>query len=177
MGNDAVVNDRRSDSELRPWLVAGGVLMDDDGRVLLVQNQRRGGAIDWSTPGGVIDAGEHLIEGLGREVEEETGLRVTDWLGPLYRIEVIAPGFGFHLRVEAHRAVAFSGSLTIEDPDGIVIAADFVDVAVARQRLASAPQWVWEPLLDHLADEVDDGRLYAYRLEGSTPADRRVVRL
>ncbi len=177
MGHDAVVSNGRADNELRPWLVAGGVLLDDHGRVLLVQNQRRGGSVDWSTPGGVIDAGERLIEGLGREVHEETGLRVTEWLGPLYRIDVVAPGFGFHLQVEAHRAVSFTGSLTIDDPDGIVVGADFVDVDDARRRLESAPQWVSEPLLDHLADDVDDGRLYAYRLEGSNPVDRRVIRL
>ncbi len=164
-------------NDLRQWLVAGGVLIDTDGHVLLVQNRRRGGALDWSTPGGVIDEGESLIAGLGREVSEETGLTVEAWSGPLYRIEVDAPGFGFFLRVEAHRAVSYRGQLTVDDPDGIVIDAAFVHLDEARQRLADAPRWVSEPLLEHMEHRFDDGRLYAYRLEGSTAADRRVVRL
>lgn len=161
---------------LRHWLVAGGVVVDD-GSCLLVQNRRRNGLLDWSTPGGVIDPGEALLAGLGREVAEETGLAVTDWHGPLYRVEVIAPGFGFHLRAEAHRALGFAGSIVIDDPDGIVVEAEFVTVDVAAQRLADAPRWVSEPLLEHLREGVDDGRLYAYRLEGDGARNRRVVRL
>ena len=71
---------------VREWLV-GGALVESDGRLLLVRNQRRGGYEDWSTPGGVIDADDgSLLDGLTREVEEETGLRVTCWEGPLYEV-------------------------------------------------------------------------------------------
>jgi 8-oxo-dGTP diphosphatase len=162
--------------ELRQWTVAGGILARE-GRVLLVQNQRRNGDVDWSPPGGVIDEGESAIEGLRREVEEETGFQVQAWSGPIYRIEVEAPGFGFFLRVEAHLALDFGGELRIDDPDGIVIGAEFVDAELARLRLDGAPRWVAEPVLDHVIDGVDDGRLYSYRLEGSGPEDRNVVRL
>ena len=163
-------------TELRHWSVAGGVL-ERDGRFLLVQNLRRNGDLDWSTPGGVIDDGESLLEGLSREVEEETGLRVRSWTGPLYRIEVTAPGYGFFLQVEAHLATGFDGELHIDDPDGIVVQAEFVDLAGARERLSDASRWVGEPLLDHFVDGVSDGRLYSYRLDGTGPDDRRVVRL
>jgi len=163
-------------AELRQWMVAGGVLVRD-GQLLLVQNKRRNGDLDWSTPGGVVDEGESAIEGLSREVIEETGLTVTGWTGPLYRIEVTAPGFGFFLRVEAHLANGFDGELNVDDPDGIVVDAEFVGIEAARIRLADAPPWVAEPLLEHVVDGVDDGRLYCYRIDGSGPADRNVVRL
>ena len=53
---------------VREWLV-GGALVEAPTGVLLVRNVRRGGATDWSTPGGVIDAEDaSLLAGLTREV-------------------------------------------------------------------------------------------------------------
>ena len=72
---------------MRDWLVAGGLLRGSDG-VLLVQNERRNGSLDWSTPGGVIDEGETLLQGLTREVHEETGLVVAGWDALAYEVEV-----------------------------------------------------------------------------------------
>ena len=52
-----------------------GALVESSAGVLLVQNRRRNGAMEWSTPGGVIDASDAtVLSGLAREVEEETGL-------------------------------------------------------------------------------------------------------
>ncbi len=93
---------------MRAWTVAGG-LIESDGRLLLVQNQRRDGSLDWTTPGGVVDPGEELLEGLTREVEEETGLTVSGWEGPLWIVEAEAPDMGWTLVVEVHRAVGFEG--------------------------------------------------------------------
>jgi len=75
----------RQTREVRNWTVAGGVVVSDEG-LLLVQNRRRNGSFDWSPPGGVIEVadGETVVDGLTREVEEETGLRVLEWAGPLY---------------------------------------------------------------------------------------------
>ena len=67
---------------MRRWTVGGGVIFDSD-RILMVHNHRRGGRTDWSTPGGVIDEGETVLEGLTREVEEEPGLAVQGWSGPV----------------------------------------------------------------------------------------------
>ena len=63
---------------MRRWQVAGGLLADRRG-LLLVANRRRDGSVDWSTPGGVVDDGETPIVALGREVAEETGLIVDAW--------------------------------------------------------------------------------------------------
>lgn len=161
---------------LRHWAVAGGVVRNNVGEVLLVENRRRNGELDWSTPGGVIDPGESSTSGLTREVAEETGLRIEGWSGPLYRIEVIAPGFGFFLRVEAYEATGYTGSLVIDDPDEIVVAADFFAHDDAIARLVDAPRWVSEPLSEQLRDGVADGRLYSYDLLGSSRADQRVTR-
>ena len=97
---------------MRQWVVGGGLILGDDG-LLLVRNRRRNGALDWSPPGGVIDEGETLLAGLTREVVEETGVVVARWQGPVYEVEVEAPDLGWHLRVEAHMAVDFAGEVRI----------------------------------------------------------------
>lgn len=50
-----------------------GVVVDDSGRALSV---RRREPPRWELPGGALEVGERLTEGLVREVEEEIGLRV-----------------------------------------------------------------------------------------------------
>lgn len=66
--------DRREYPE-RPMIGVGGVVISD-GRALLV---RRGGPPlqgQWSIPGGMLEVGETLIEGVRRELAEETGIDV-----------------------------------------------------------------------------------------------------
>jgi len=168
------------------WVVGGAVIESsvlgrvgpapDDG-LLLVQNLRRGGLVDWTPPGGVIYHGETVIGGLTREVEEETGLTVLTWSGPLYEIVAVAPGLGWTLRVEVHRAVEVSGCIrTGDDPDGIVVGADVVPLTQCEERLGAAHPWVREPLMDWVADRWAGTRVYRYHVEGSDPANLRVSR-
>jgi 8-oxo-dGTP diphosphatase len=51
---------------------AGGVVVADDGRVVLVHRPRYD---DWTLPKGKLDGGESFEDAALREVEEETGLR------------------------------------------------------------------------------------------------------
>lgn len=135
---------------MRHWTVGGGVVRNADG-ILLVQNRRRGGGLDWSTPGGVIDAGESVLDGLTREVAEETGLDVLAWSVPAYRVEVEFAAQGWYLEVASHLALDWSGEIRLADPDGIVVDARFVAGGEASDLLRSAPRWVGEPLLEWLA--------------------------
>jgi len=50
-----------------------GVVIDDSGRTLVIQRRDNG---HWEPPGGVLERDESIIEGLLREVREETGLIV-----------------------------------------------------------------------------------------------------
>jgi 8-oxo-dGTP diphosphatase len=66
-----------------PIVGVGGVVIHGS-RVLLIQRGRPPLQGEWSIPGGMVELGENLEEGVGREVWEETGLRVE----PLEIIEV-----------------------------------------------------------------------------------------
>lgn len=160
---------------MQQWVV-GGAVVEREGRILLVRNVRRDGRVDWSTPGGVIDPGESVLGGLTREVEEETGLRVTGWHGPLYEVAVAAPGLRWQLRVEVHRAVGFEGEVVVDDPDGIVAEARWVDAAGCAALLASSWLPTREPLTTWMAEGFSDGRCFSYTLDGAERSTARVLR-
>jgi 8-oxo-dGTP diphosphatase len=60
-------------------VAVGAVIEDDGGRILLVKHkQERGGCWQgkWICPGGELEVGEEIEEGIKREVKEETNLEV-----------------------------------------------------------------------------------------------------
>ena len=59
----------------RPIIGVGGVVISD-GRVLLVRRGSPPLQGQWSIPGGILEVGETLIEGVQRELAEETGIDV-----------------------------------------------------------------------------------------------------
>jgi 8-oxo-dGTP diphosphatase len=170
-----------SGPDIREWTVAGAIIEGPDG-ILLVQNQRRNGKLDWTPPGGVVEVhdGETILDGLTREVEEETGLRVTRWEGPIYQVSALAPAMGWLMRVEVHRALEVEGELHVgDDPDGIVVDAAWVDPAGCELHLEGGHLWVSEPLTDWLASPVlaDDAPHYRYEVTGSGLHDAVVARV
>jgi len=162
---------------MRDWVVASGIIEGPDG-ILLVQNQRRDGRTDWSPPGGVVEVheGESVIDGLTREVAEETGITVTEWAGPVWTVEAEAPGMGWRMKVEVHRAVAFEGELVIDDPDGIVIGAAFVDPTECGDRLEPTGRHVHEPLAAWLIERWEGSRAWSYLVEGTDRASMSITR-
>ena len=54
-------------------VASGGVITNNKNEVLLVRNPRKG----WEYPGGIIEPGETLLQGLIREIKEEA-LRIVN---------------------------------------------------------------------------------------------------
>lgn len=59
-----------------PLVGVGAVIVDDQGRVLLIQRGTEPRKGLWSIPGGLVELGEGLPEAVQREVLEETGLHI-----------------------------------------------------------------------------------------------------
>ena len=66
-------------------LVGVGAVVVHEGRVLLVRRGSEPLKGHWTLPGGVLEVGETLVEGVAREVREETGLLVE----PLELVELL----------------------------------------------------------------------------------------
>lgn len=76
---------RRLPPKLRRWSVratnvkftvtAAGIILDREGRVLLIKHRFRPGS-GWGIPGGFLQAGEEPVDALRRELREEIGLEL-----------------------------------------------------------------------------------------------------
>ena len=66
-------------------LVGVGAVVLDGGRVLLVKRGQEPLKGEWALPGGRLELGETLTEGVVREVLEETGLQVR----PIAHVETV----------------------------------------------------------------------------------------
>jgi 8-oxo-dGTP diphosphatase len=159
---------------VRAWTVAGALIRHERGLVL-VANRRRNGTVEWTPPGGVIDAGESILDGLAREVFEETGLIVDGWAGRSYTVVVDAPGLGWRMHVEAWEVARLSGEIVLADPDGIVEEVRFVDRPAATELLAGSPAWVAEPVTHWLDDRPLDE--FRFVLRGTSRDDMQVERV
>ena len=107
--------------DLPLFLVAAGVYLERDGKILILE--RAAGAMIgfWSLPSGLLDAGESPEDGARRELFEESGLRPA---GSLTLVAVT----GFH--VYGHDAIR------------LVYAAHAADGEVRLSHEHSAAQWI-----------------------------------
>ncbi|HEY6441819.1 MAG TPA: NUDIX hydrolase [Candidatus Acidoferrales bacterium] len=105
----------------RPIIGVGGVVISD-GRVLLVRRGSPPLQGQWSIPGGILEVGETLIEGVRRELAEETRIdvRVRTLIEVFERIDRDSSGkLQYHFVVldylcEAVGGIAQAGSDVIE---------------------------------------------------------------
>ena len=68
------------DKSPRHIVAASALIRNEPGEIALVRTERRG----WELPGGQIELGESLTEGLQREIFEECGIQVE--LGRLLQV-------------------------------------------------------------------------------------------
>ena len=69
---------------VRPVLAVGALVVRD-GAVLLIQRGQDPARRRWTLPGGRLERGERLVDGVARELREETDLEAVD-VGPLLEV-------------------------------------------------------------------------------------------
>ena len=75
-------------------------------------------------------------------------------------------------------ALEVEGALAIgNDPDGIVVAADWFAASSCADRLGSTNPWVREPLLEWMVERFESTREFRYEVLGTGASDVRVTRL
>ena len=163
---------RMADS-VRSFRVGGGLVVVDN-QLLLAANRRRQGTLEWTPPGGVIDEGESVVEGISREVREETGLHVPQWKQCHYTVRVTAPDMGWEMTVESWFATAAHGIIALNDPDRIVEQAVFVDLGAVESLLVDSPPWVRIPVLSWLEGGMRPMPAHSFHVHGADRATARI---
>lgn len=148
--------------------LALAILHSQAGIVLVQQHDPDGAPPYWVIPGGLVEAGELIIDALRREVREEAGVQiegqprlvcVSQIDRPYHHAQTIA--FVFEIEV-------WRGPLAVADPDNEVIQAALVPQAEAIERLQRNGGWrgIQEPLLAYLQADVSAGSMWFYRDKG-----------
>jgi ADP-ribose pyrophosphatase YjhB (NUDIX family) len=97
-----------------PRVRVAALLVDDEGRVVLVRH-RRGPAVYHLLPGGGVEARETLAEALEREALEETGLEI-EVGAPILLNDTLDPRPGGRHIVNITFAARITGGAVTDDP-------------------------------------------------------------
>lgn len=126
------------DDRTRMRLAAYGVVVEDDRLLLTLVAEGYPAAGRWTLPGGGVDFGEQPLDGVVREVKEETGLdgEVLGLLDVSTRFfdSDHADGFERFYWVRVLYRVRATGEPHVIDVDGSTAAAEWVPIDEVRRR-------------------------------------------
>ena len=145
--------------------LALGLLRHEDSLVLVQQQGDIALPPYWVLPGGLVEAGELIVDALVREVQEEAGARVTA-LGPLVCLSQIdRPEHALQTVAFIFEVATWEGSLQSDDPDDEILSVALVPIAEAIRRLEANGGWpgIQEPMLAYLRGETEAGGVWFYR--------------
>jgi 8-oxo-dGTP diphosphatase len=145
--------------------VAIGILRRDD-CVVLVQQQTPGAAQPyWVLPGGLVEAGELVMDALICEVKEEAGAHVTAMAQLACLSQIDRPAQQMQTVVFIFEVAQWHGALQSNDPDAEAFGAELVPYAEASRRLAANGGWpgIQQPLQAYLRGDARAGSMWFYR--------------
>lgn len=102
----------------RPWVSAHVIIFNSKNEIILTKRASPPKQNYWFPPGGAIDLGETVVEGIKREVMEECNLTITD-IEYLQYIDAITKDENnkilFHYVVHIYKAILQGGNLKAQD--------------------------------------------------------------
>ena len=149
-----------TDEAPRHIVAASALIRNEQGEIALVRTERRG----WELPGGQIEIGESLTEGLQREIFEECGIEVE-----LGRLAQVRSNLRSSIVIFCFQADYLSGELRPSD--------ETPEVRWASP--ATALELITHPILRHSFSDMldDDGpvRYHAYRTRPFALLESRTI--
>lgn len=144
----------------KTFTVVAGIVRQD-GEILLVQQQGKNDPVPtWALPGGVVENGEFLHQALARELAEETGITVTKTRRVAYTTQIERRD-GDTMLALVFEVEQWSKLSMPDDPDKVVMQAQFVQLEEAIKRLAQLPwQSMSEPAIAYLEEKSRYGSLW-----------------
>jgi len=131
----------------------------------------------WVLPGGLVEAGELITEGLLREVQEEAGVQVQAIDRLACTCQIDRPALKNQVVAFIFEIGAWQGTLGAKDPDAEVLCVERVRLSEAMDRLAGNGGWpgIQEPLLAYLRGTTQPGSAWFYREDAAGRPQRTTV--
>lgn len=123
-----------------PKIIASGLIQKDN-KFLLVKELLEDGKEYWIIPGGKVEFGESIVEGMLREIKEETNLdiEVTKFLD--FK-EAIVPDYNYHTVIFFYLAKPLHTNIKISDES--IEAKFFTKEEMKALNLVSSAKWLFD---------------------------------
>src|SRR5262245_12644634 len=155
---------RHTSDDIKIDYLALAILRHEDQIVLVQEHTANDNQQYWVLPGGMVEAGELIMDALTREVKEEAGVQVNA-IGRLVGVSQIdRPAHAMQTLAFVFEIAQWEGRLQCQDPDGKVHNVELVEQVEAIRRLQRTGGWpgIQEPVLAYLCGEVQEGTIWFY---------------
>src|SRR5579871_5153916 len=143
-------------------LVALAILRHENKIVLVRQLVSADGTSAWVIPGGLVEAGELIIEALIREAREEAGVQIETISHIACLSQIDRPAHSAQTVVYIFEVGKWRGEINCQDPDGEVLEAALVPLPEGIERIRGNGGWpgIQAPLLAYLQHEQKPGAIW-----------------
>jgi 8-oxo-dGTP diphosphatase len=146
-------------------IVACGIIKKDNQILLVKHNSEKGSREFWTLPGGVMELGETIHDGLIREIKEETGLVVNRINSIAYSAQKINHIANVTTLVYIFDILAkdCDGEIETQDPDGDILDIGFFSIEEAIEKLSQIPFRIMsEPVVKFLKLNLVNNPFWSY---------------